>query len=216
MSLETGVLFLLRRAGVIGPGALAEEASSLEYAHAQNIVRELGGLPLALDQAGAYMEETATSLEEYLQLYHHHRLAFLHRRGGLVADHPEPVAATWALAFTHIENNDPVAADLLRLCAFLDPDAIPEELLFAGLQQLAGSMSDIHQLRFNEAIGSLLRFSLVRRNGDTHTITVHRLIQSVVRDNLLPEQHSEWLHRVVLMLSETFPSAIEVTSTWRH
>ncbi len=211
MSLETGALFLLRRASLIEPDAPLEKASEKDRVLAEGLVQELGGLPLALDQAGAYIEETASSLQEYLDLYHTHRLALLQRRGGLTTDHPESVATTWALAFTHIENSDPVAASLLRLCAFLDPDAIPEEILFAGLQQLAGSMSEIHQLRFNEAIGSLLRFSLVRRNADTHTITVHRLIQSVVRDNLLPEQQSEWIQRVVHLLSEAFPPAVEVT-----
>lgn len=212
MSLEVGVFFLLRRAGLIGPDAPLEKASEKDRVLAERLVQELGGLPLALDQAGAYIEETASSLQEYLALYNTRRLVLLQRRGGLITDHPESVATTWVLAFTHIENSDPVAASLLRLCAFLDPDAIPEELLFAGLQQLAVSSSEIHQLRFNEAISSLLRFSLVRRNGDTHTITVHRLIQSVVRDNLLPEIQSEWILRVVHLLSEAFPPAVEVTS----
>ena len=107
-----------------------------------------------------------------------------------------------------------MAADLLRLCAFLDPDAIPEgDSIFAGLQQLAisGSTYDV-QLRFNEAIGSPAPlFPNKGADGDTHTITVHRLIQSVVRDNLLPEKQSEWIHRVVHLLSEAFPPAVEVT-----
>jgi tetratricopeptide (TPR) repeat protein len=212
MNQDIGTLFLLRRAGLLPPGASIFDKTTADALLAQTFVQEVGGLPLALDQAAAYIEETASSLQEYLDLYHSSRLALLQRRGGLTTDHPESVATTWALAFTRIESSDPVAVDLLRLCAFLNPDAIPEELLFAGLQQLAGPMSEIHQLRFNEAIGSLLRFSLVRRNGGTHTVTVHRLIQSVVRDNLLPEQQLEWIHRVVDLLSVAFPSAVEVTS----
>jgi tetratricopeptide (TPR) repeat protein len=212
MDQEVGALFLLRRAGLLPPDASILDKTTADALLAQEFVQEVGGLPLALDQAGAYIEETASSLQEYLDFYHTYRLALLQRRGGLTMDHPESVATTWALAFTHLENNDPVAADLLRLCAFLDPDAIPEEILFAGLQQLAVSSSEIHQLRFNEAIGSLLHFSLVRRNADAHTITVHRLIQSVIRDNLLPEQQAEWIHCVVHLLSEAFPPAVEVTS----
>ncbi|MBA2679409.1 MAG: tetratricopeptide repeat protein [Ktedonobacteraceae bacterium] len=212
MSLETGALFLLRRAGLIEPDAPLEKASEKDLVLAEELIQELGGLPLALDQAGAYIEETASSLQEYLDFYHTHRLALLQRRGGLTTDHPESVATTWALAFTRIESSDPMAADLLRLCAFLDPDAIPEEILFTGLQQLAGTMRELHRLRFNEALGSLLRFSLVRRNADTHTITVHRLIQSVVRDNLHSEQQAEWIHKTVLILADAFPSAVEVTN----
>lgn len=213
MDQEIGTLFLLRRAGLHPPDASTLNNTTTDFLLAQEIVQGLGGLPLALDQAGAYIEETASSLQEYLDFYHSYRLELLQRRGGLTTDHPEAVATTWALAFTQIENSDPVATDLLRFCAFLDPDAIPEELLFAGLQQLAASQREIHRLRFSEAIGSLLRLSLVRRNTDTHTITVHRLIQSMVRDNLRPEEQSEWIHRTVHLLYAAFPSAVEV-SNW--
>ncbi len=212
MTPEVGALFVLRRASLLASDAPLEAASAQDRALALQIVDELGGLPLALDQAGAYMEESACHLKGYLKLYQRQHIALLKRRGGLSTEHPEPVATTWALSFERVEQADALAAELLRLCAFLDPDAIPEEILVAGLQQLAVYSSEMHQLRFNEAIGSLLRFSLVRRNGETHTITVHRLIQSVVRDNLLPEKQSEWIHRVVHLLSEAFPSAVEVTS----
>ena len=92
MDQEIGVLFLLRRAGLIEPDAPLEKTSEKERALAEELVQELGGLPLALDQAGAYIEETATSLQGYLDFYHTYRLALLQRRGGLTADHPELVA----------------------------------------------------------------------------------------------------------------------------
>ena len=96
------------------------------------ISQELGGLPLALDQAGAYIEETQCSLADYLQFYRTQRADLLKARGGLVLDHPEPVATTWSLSFAQVEQRSAAAADLLRVCAFLHPDAIPEEIITEG------------------------------------------------------------------------------------
>ena len=123
---EPGALFLLRRTERLAPDAPLEQAEASDRAIALAISQELGGLPLALDQAGAYIEETQCSLADYLQFYRTQRTELLKARGGLVLDHPEPVATTWSLSFAQVDKRSAVAADLLRVCAFLHPDAIPE------------------------------------------------------------------------------------------
>jgi hypothetical protein len=105
---EQGALLLLRRAMLLPSDAPLTQTSTSDRELAVQIFQELGGLPLALDQAGAYLEETGYDLTEYLQIYRRRRKELLKRRGGLVADHPEPVATTWSLSF-----------DLLRVCAYL-------------------------------------------------------------------------------------------------
>ena len=132
MEPEEGALFLLRRAGLIAENDLLEQASAAQRIKAQEISRAMDGLPLALDQAGAYLEETSCGLDAYLDLFQKRGAALLARRGGLVADHPAPVATTWSLSFEKIEQESPAAAELLCLCAFLAPDAIPEEILSYG------------------------------------------------------------------------------------
>src|SRR5438874_641070 len=121
---EPGALLLLRRADRLAPDAPLEQAEVSERTIALSITQELGGLPLALDQAGAYIEETHCSLADYLQFSRSQRATLLSARGGLVPDHPEPVATTWSLSFEQVEKRSAVAADLLRVCAFLYPDAI--------------------------------------------------------------------------------------------
>ena len=128
-------MFLLRRAGLLAHDAPLEQAVLDERERALQITKVLEGLPLALDQAGAYLEETGCSLSEYQQLYQQHRADLLRERRGLGDDHP-PVATTWSLAFQKVEEKNPAAADLLRLCAFLQPDAIPEEIVLEGGEQL--------------------------------------------------------------------------------
>ena len=84
----------------------------------------------------------------YWQIYQQHRADLLQQRGGLVADHPAPVATTWSLSFQRVEEKNPAAADLLRLCAFLAPDAIPEEILTEGASLLGPVLAPWQRMPF--------------------------------------------------------------------
>lgn len=207
LSPEEGAMLLLRRAGVLAADASLEQVSSSEKTKALQIVQDLGALPLALDQAAAYLEETGTSLSSYQQAYQQSRAELLEERGGLVSDHPQSVAATWSLSFERVEEQNSAAADLLRLCAFLAADAIPEEILIAGAHYLGGKLwpvaADPSQL--GQAIEALRAYSLIRRNEQERTIIVHRLIQAVVGDALPSEVQDLWKERAVLALASAFP-----------
>lgn len=181
---EYGALFLLRRAGLIPPDATLEQASLEERNLALKISQGLGGLPLALDQAGAYVEETGTDLGSYWQIYQQHRADLLRERRGLVTDHPAPVATTWSLSFQRVEEKNPAAADLLCLCAFLSPDAIPEEILTADASVQESMLAPVAADTFllNQAIEALRAYSLVRRDPKEKTLSIHRLVQIVLQD----------------------------------
>ncbi|MEO6888997.1 MAG: TIR domain-containing protein, partial [Ktedonobacteraceae bacterium] len=134
MSASEGELFLLRRAGLLATEAPLEQAHEQRRRDAAHIVAELDGLPLGIDQAGAYIAETSCSLEHYLRVFHQCRARLLAQRGKLPPGHPEPVATTWKLSFQRIERT--AAADLLRLCAFFSPDSIPEAIFLTGASVL--------------------------------------------------------------------------------
>jgi tetratricopeptide (TPR) repeat protein len=171
----------------------------------------MDGLPLALDQAGAYIEETACGLADYLDLYQKHGATFRKRRGGLVADHPESVATTWSLSFRKIELFNPAAAELLRLCAFLAPDAIPEEIITESAPDLGPVLQPVaaDPIKFNEAVGILLTYSLVRRNPD-RILTMHRLVQAVLKESMNEQTRHEWAERTVRAINLAFPDATDV------
>ncbi len=93
MEPKEGMLFLLRRAKVLPPEAFEWDQLIVRlpdaYEAAVELVTILGGLPLALDQAGAYIEETGCSLTSYLQRYTQQRSSLLNRRGSSSgANHP--------------------------------------------------------------------------------------------------------------------------------
>ncbi|HJT57585.1 MAG TPA: tetratricopeptide repeat protein, partial [Ktedonobacteraceae bacterium] len=203
-----GSKLLLRRAKILEPGGILEQITPEDHANAQKIVAALEGLPLALDQAGAYIEETGCSLAEYLERFTQRDLPLLKRRGEVRRDHPDSVVTTWSLCFEEIEQSDLVAADVLRFCAFLAPDAIPQELITAHaaepgthLQPLATDMS-----RFDEAIANLRRFSLVERNRSEQTLSMHRLVQIVLQANMDAPLQRLWAERVVQSAIKVFPT----------
>jgi len=203
-----GALLLLRRARILDPEASLEEAPEEEVTRAKELAKELGGLPLALDQAGAYIEETQCGLAGYGHLYQTRRAELLRNRGGVIDDHPEPVATTWSLSFERVEQCNSAAADLLRLCAFLAPDAIPEELLNQGARKLGDVLApvaaDAYQL--NQAITALRAYSLISRDPQTQALTVHRLVQAVLRDSMPSETQRQWMRRAVYAVIAAFPS----------
>ena len=88
------------------------------------------------------------------------------------------------------EEESAAAADLLRFCALLDPDAIPEELFVDGanelgenLERLAESPDDLHEI-----VGRVTRYSLVTRDPGEKTLSIHRLVQEVIRDGMSEEE----------------------------
>ena len=97
---------------------------------ALELAGELGGLPLALEQAAAYMQATGTTLARYLALFRARQADLLAR--GEAAGHREHVAATLGLALARLGRDAPAAAGLLRLLAFLAPEPVPLGLLLAG------------------------------------------------------------------------------------
>lgn len=210
---DKAVSFLLRRSGTLADNADPAAIAPAELTAAQEIERELDGLPLALDQAAAYIEETSCGLQGYLRLYRKERKELLKARGGKSQDHPDSVATTWKLAFEKIEKANPAAADLLRLCAFLAPDDIPELLITEGEVELTGPLKKLARspLKLNAAIAELQKYSLISRDPTAQTLSLHRLVQIVIRDSLLKNTARAWAVRVVRTMNRVFPWAEDVT-----
>jgi tetratricopeptide (TPR) repeat protein len=185
MTPEEGAEFLLRRAKI-------ENVSPSDRAAARAISVEVGGLPLALDQAGAFMEEVRIAPAEYLKLYRAEGKKLRARRGEGSADH-DSVAVTYTLAFEKLGQR---AMDIVCMCAFLAPDAIPEEILTGGKE--AG-------LEFQEAVGEAVKFSLIARDPAARTIDIHRLVQEVVKDGMDDAARRVWGERVISAVNDAFP-----------
>jgi tetratricopeptide (TPR) repeat protein len=175
----------------------------------------LGDLPLALEQAGAYIETTGIKLTEYQELFQSRRKE-LWVDESHPPDYPDSVATTWSLSMRQISHESQEAADLLNLCAFLAPDDISLELLCGGVEHLpellAATATD--KLAMNRAIKALRQYSLIATSGEF--LSVHRLVQAVVRDRLGEDDEKRWTETVVRLLSAAFPFDSDDVRTWHQ
>jgi tetratricopeptide (TPR) repeat protein len=193
------VMFMRRRAG-------------LDAKAAEALAEALGDLPLALEQAAAYLDETAISAGEYLELLGE-RASQLYALG-TPSSSEETIATTWTVSLQRIRGQVPVAEDLLTLCAFLAPDDIPRALLpnhpDALPERLATVVCD--RVAYQQAIAALHRYSLTTVSGDA--LSVHRLVQAVIRKELSLEQTMTWTGTAIRLFRASFPDDSYEIRTW--
>jgi tetratricopeptide (TPR) repeat protein/DNA-binding CsgD family transcriptional regulator len=208
LSHDEALQFLLNRTG-------HDEADPSERAAAQTLAHELGYLPLALEQAAAYIHENESRFADYIKGYRTRRLALLAR--GAPADDPaKSVTTTWQIAFDKLAA-EPASADLLSASAFLSPDRIPLELVMGGAAELGPAIAQAlpevkDELALDELLAPLTRYSLIRREPESRSYGLHRLVQEVTRDAMDGATRRTWAERVVAAVNRAFPT-VEYT-TW--
>ncbi len=214
MTSDEATRFLLRRSRLADP--FTEQLDPQVHTQAETLADSLGRLPLALDQAGAFVEENGYSLETYLALSRRHRQFLLRQRGSFGMDHPASVATTFQQTFEQVRQQHPDAADLLRFCAYLSPEAIPEELFWqaAAPPDAVGPALVSDELTLQMLLKDLLRASLIQRHPDTRTISLHCLVQEVLQDEMDQQTRRRWIERVIHRLTQLFPARAERLEDW--
>ncbi|MFD7631748.1 FxSxx-COOH system tetratricopeptide repeat protein [Streptomyces sp. NPDC059851] len=206
----------LVRLGVLGPAdSLALLSRTITAAGprdldgAAELCEELGHLPLALTQVGAYLaQNTLTTPRAYLALLAGHPAA-MYRRGSATTRTEDTIARIWNISLDRITALEPVATDLLRILAWYAPDDIPVTLL--------GSLADPPTV--NDAIGLLIAYSMISPEPDTGTVAVHRLVQALGRTpedgdpHRSPEAVTEGRTAAVALLAAAIPEDAPRTDT---
>ena len=204
MSPADALTFLLKRTGREYKGGPESNAAS-------ELGAELGFLPLALEQAGAYIIRNKSLFQDYLKSFCNRRLELLNKHGPVVGGYRESVRTTWSMNFRQLEKESEAAADLLRLSAFMSPDSIPLEFLAAGAPELgnllSAALADVQEdpVVLDETLAPLTNFSLIRRQIEIRSYSVHRLVQAVVRAEMDPETQRLWAERAVRATNRAFP-----------
>jgi hypothetical protein len=186
---------------------------------ARELAGLLGGLPLALEQAAAYLQAAGTTLARYLLLFRDRQADLLAR--GEVAGHPD-VAATLGLALSRLAGEAPAAAGLVRLLAFLAPEPVPLALLLAGDGAAGGLSPEVaaavggllgDAVAAGDAIAALRRYSLVTPAGDG-LVLVHRLVQAVTRAQLSADEADGWGQAAAALVEAAVPADTRLPAVW--
>jgi hypothetical protein len=204
----------------VAAGFLASRTGDPDLQAARELARELGGLPLALEQAASYLQAAGDTLAGYLALFRLRRADLLAR--GEPTGYSKTVASTWALAFERLQT-EPGAVGLLRLLAFCAPDAIPLRLLLQTRPGLAGQLGGEvvpiliplleDTLTANRAIVALRRFSLITTATDG-SVSVPRLIQAVTIDQMPVALAEEWRQATAAVIEAAIPNDVDWPQTW--
>jgi tetratricopeptide (TPR) repeat protein len=184
--------------------AFLQQRAGTDLQTADALAEALGDLPLALEQAAAYLEETGSSAREYVQLLDEHAAELFAL--GTPSGSEHTIATTWTVALERLRRHAPAAEDLLTLCAFLAADDIPRTLpaQHATLlpEPLATAAAD--PVAWQQTVGMLRRHALVTTSADS--LGVHRLVQAVVRHTLEPDQHRQWAEVAMRLVRAAFPT----------
>ncbi|WAR07803.1 STIP1-like protein [Mya arenaria] len=165
-----------------------------ELASVESIIEELGSLPLALEQAAAYikgLKRFGCSFKAYLEKFKKQRLKILkvsQRNKARLA-----VQTTWELNFEYVKQHSDesgvgdAAVTVMFISAFLFADDIPQALMNVGSpenitdENLCGILND--DIGPKQIMEILTRFSLFKQNN-SESISVHRLVQEIVREKV--------------------------------
>ncbi len=191
MEIEEGMQFLYKRSGV--------ERNEADDAACRQIVERLGALALALEQAGAYIQETGVSFSGYVKVYQETGLSLLGQYGALDDEH-KTVATTLETSLASARKLSPMVDVILSFSLFLLPDRIPEELFYHD----DSFVQDI--VAFNTGFAAIQRYSLVKRNAERHMYSIHPLVREMLFDSLSPEHVRMWRSRVLRCLLAAYPA----------
>lgn len=182
---------------------LRRRVPELDPQEADEVAAAVGDLPLALEQAAAWLATTGTSVDAYLE-----------ELGAHTSEGPglRPVTAAWALAMARLREQSPAAARLLELCAFFSPEPISTSLLYTAemveeLKPYDPALQD--KLLIGRLLRDIGRLALARVDPASESVQVHRLLQETIRAQLDEQQQFEARRGVHKLLAAARPDADE-------
>nr|WP_239134954.1 tetratricopeptide repeat protein [Streptomyces sp. SID12488] len=137
--------------------------------HARLLADELGHLPLALEQAGAFIAQSHIALGAYRELLRQYPAQTTSTApAGSIPQ--RTMARIWRITLDALHRTTPLAVDILRTAAWYAPTAIPRTLLAPLTDTPVG---------YAEALSQLAAYNMITL--DTDTLSIHRLIQTIAR-----------------------------------
>ena len=184
----------------------------LRDADADRLADQLGDLPLAIAQAAGFMAGTGTAAVQYLELLRTQAGQLLDE--GRPGSYPRSLAAATQLIADRLGRDDPAAAQLASLCAFLAPELIPEDLFTGAASELPSELAAraADALAWRQTLAHMAEQALARI--DQRGLQLHRLTQAILRDRLTPAQAATTRERIEAILATSDPGDPSNPATW--
>ena len=182
---------------------LRDRVAGLAESDADRLAAELGDLPLAIAQAAGVIGDAGLPTAEYLTLLRTRAGQLLEQ--GVPGSYPQSLAAATQLAFDRLAAEDPAAAELASLCAFMAPQPIPADLFTGAAGELPGELAAraADPLAWPQTLSRLAGRGLAR--VDHHGLQMHQHVQVVLRDLLPDDQAAATRARSEALLAASGP-----------
>ncbi|KZP24368.1 TPR-like protein [Athelia psychrophila] len=153
---------LLQRAGI-------HSRTTTDLESVQQLVQRIGCLPLAVDQAGAFMEKNRFSSADQLNsLYDKHGSGeIIGWKNSLTTYEETSILAAFAVQFQRLGEIDRDVLSFLRLLACFDPEHIPINILVLGAERAR------HHLASNAKSTSAICLAPKERQSTFHRLISH-------------------------------------------
>jgi len=191
---------------------LSIAAGSEEEVLAKKIVGMLGHLPLALEQAASYIRCITGDLVSFIETYNQNHKDIHDWVPEGYRPYPFSVATTWSMSFNHIRDKHPAAAELFRFLSFLNPDGVLVQFLRDGEKCFEEPLGEVisNETQIKKELIKLEKLSLLKWDRPSKQIIIHRLVQTVVRDEI-PKSDSLRFEGMVISLCDTvFPEGDKI------
>ncbi|KZP10457.1 TPR-like protein [Athelia psychrophila] len=213
---------------LIGEAGISAESPS--YKRAEDVVKCVGCLPLAIAQAGTFARLAKNTLDDLLGLYQSDEMyQIISWENDLSSYEQKSVAATFISQLKELKKRSPVASTLLKVLSFLDPERIPVRMLIDAAGDTAGDKTpedvlaakfDVSNTEVSSALDSLMaimrspvqmqhaiqelqNMSLVRlktRSGSS-ILRIHDLLQATIQERAKTDnRHHIWFRVAVALI----------------
>jgi len=192
--------------------AILRDRARLPEEDADRVAAALGDLPLALAQAASYLAETGMPAGEYVTLVGPRAAQLLGE--GRPSSYPRSLAAVTVLALDRLAGQDPAAAEVAGVCAFLAPEPVPSEWFPGAAAELPAGLADkvADPVAWRQVLGRVSRSALARTSEGG--LLIHRLTQAIIRSCLPPERAAATRVLAEAILVASSPDETDVPGAW--
>ncbi|MEU4560449.1 FxSxx-COOH system tetratricopeptide repeat protein [Actinoplanes sp. NPDC023936] len=177
------------------------------------LAKLVGDLPLAVEEAAAYLEQTGEDLATYVELVRERGREIFAAQAAPPGVDQRRVASVWTLSLDRVHAEEPLAEQLLTLLAFLAPE-VPRDLPLAQQDLLPEPLkaAAADRLVYNRVLEAAGRYALISLKPAE--IGMHRLVQAVVQARLDYEAEARWVTAGVALVHELFPDDSWEPARW--
>ena len=174
---------------------------------AHEIIKELDCLPLGIAQAAAFVQKISGDFRTFLDDYKENRKEVNAWISKANRSYPRSVAATSLMSLNVVRHDCPIAVELFQVLSFLNPDGILIEFLQAGAETFRDDLKNVllSRIQLSSVLIELEKFSLLKWNRITKTLLIHRLVQSVVMDEMSDSDSTTFRTTVINLCDRLFP-----------